>query len=297
VSRILQGTTGTLEVTLYADGAPVDPEASPAPQCTVRDALGETLATGAATIVGSGSGKLRFALAPAVTAAVNRLVVEWSNVKLGTDDSISVITTAEVVGELLFTEAAARAFDGGQVSNATNYPSTTILEARDRIHDAFERIIGVGLGTRYHREVMDGPGTAAILLERTQVTALRSVSIRTPGTNTWTAYTSDELAGVLVYRRGRLERESGVFTAGRGNLRVAYEHGITPIPEDIRRAALWVMRYELVPSNMPARATHMVSEAGQFSLATAGRGNSWYGIPDADAVLNDYRSKYRVPAV
>jgi hypothetical protein len=167
------------------------------------------------------------------------------------------------------------------------------------VTDSIEDVIGVALGLRGARDVLDGSGTVTLELRRWPVKRVRAISIRTAGTQTWTAYTSDELTGVLVERHGLIERETlGAFASGRRNVAVTYEHGLQPIPLDLREAGLRAARSLLVPSNIPDRALFQTTELGQIRLAVADSERMhWFGIPTVDAVLQRYRAKYRIPGV
>ena len=151
-------------------------------------------------------------------------------------------------------------------------------------------------GARYGRQVLDGTGRAEIALVARDVSAVRTVSERASGSATLTAYSLGELADVLVYPDGRLVRETlGTFASGRRNVVVEFEHGVAPIPLEIREAALRLLRDQIVPSNLPDRATSQSNEFGAFSLATAGMRGAWFGIPRVDSVLDRYRR--RLPGV
>lgn len=288
--RILAGVPGQIEVLVYQDGDLVDPEAMPAPSVTVRDAAGATVASGEANIVGGDSGRLTFTLTAAQNARPALLTATWT-MTIGATEYV-IQTTHETVGELLFTLAEARAFDEAALSDASNYPTDTILRGRDLILDAFTQICGFTFGTRYARDVLDGSGCAEIEVREQKVTAVRSIAERTVGSQTFTAYSVDDLADVLVYPTGRLIRETrGSFLTGRRNVAVEYEHGAAPIPLEIREAALRLMRDKLVSSALPDRATSQASEFGAFSLSTAGKSGAWFGIPRVDAVLDRLRRR------
>ena len=81
------------------------------------------------------------------------------------------------------------------------------------------------------------------------------------------------------------------------NIRVDYTHGYQPIPYEVKRAAMWVARNYLTGSNMPRNAISQVDELGTFRLAVPGERGSWFGLPEVDRVLRDYRSRNHVPAV
>lgn len=293
--RFLAGAAESIEVTVYQDGVPTDAAVAPAPACVVVDEAGVTVASGPATIAGGGSGRLTFALSAAQNAQPNSYTATWTATVGGT--STAVVTSHESVGELLFTLADARAWDGAAMGNATNYPANVVLRGRDYVQDSFERICRVAFGARYEREVLDGHGSAEMELRWQRVTRVRSVAERVAGSASWTAYTPAQLADILVYEDGRLYRETlGTFTHGRRNVAVEYEHGWQPIPEDVRRAALRVVRDTLVKSSLPDRALYQTTEMGQFRLAVAEESKGyWFGIPMVDAVLTRYRA--RIPGV
>ncbi len=284
--RILAGVAGDLEIVLTSDGALTDPTSTAT--CAVTDEAGDAVASGAAAIVGTTSGKLRFSLTAAQNANPKRLIATWT-FTLGT--AMTMTSRHETVGEVLFTENEARTFDNSALANTTTYPQATLLRGRDLIQDAFERILGWSMGTRYEREVVDGPGTSELWMDRRELTAVRSVKERTRGTSTWTAYSAADLADILVYRDGRLLRETlGSFAYGKRNVAIEYEHGRRPIPLDLRRAALRLLRHQLVKSNLDDRALSQSGEFGTFSLATPGMRGAWFGIPQVDSVLDQLKA-------
>lgn len=294
--RILAGVPGSIEVLVYQDGALVDPEAAPAPTCAVLNAHGEAVASGTATIVGGGSGKLRLDLTAAQNARPSILTATWT-FEVPTNEARTLVTRHESVGEHLFTVAQARATDNAVLASAVAYPDDAILRVRDLILDAFTDVCGPTFGTRYARAVLDGNGRDAIEIPgAAAVSALLSVSERASGGTALSAYTAGELADVLVYPAGLLVRETmGTFASGRRNVVVEFEHGVTPVPLEIREAALRLLRDQIVPSNLPDRATSQSNEFGAFSLATAGMRGAWFGIPRVDAVLDRYRR--RLPGI
>lgn len=290
---ILRGTAGVVEVVLLVDGVPIDPDPSPAPTVTVVDGDGATLVEAApATVIGGGSGRLQVVLTPAQTAKVADLTATWSFSAAGINQSVT--TSHRVVGDVLFTLGEARAYDGGALANSATYSDAAILAARDRIADAFAQICGVAFGARYAREIVDGDGSESVRVGSHRVLAVRSIRIRSGAT--WTALTAEEIDDVIVYPRGLLYRETlGTFPAGRRIVEVSYEHGIQPVPAEIRLAALRLLRDQLVKSPLDDRATSQAGEFGTFALATAGRNGSYFGLPLVDEVLNRYRE--RVPVV
>lgn len=291
--RILAGTAATLTATVVIDGTATDPTV--AGSVLVTDALGVSVASGTPTIAGGASGRLTYTLSAAAVAAPRILTATWSGIVAG-GSTITLTTTHEVVGEHLFTEAEARTTDGAALASSTTYPSATIAACRDSVHDAFEQILGFPLGRRWRFEVVDGSGSAEQWLQEQEIAALLSVETRDAGSQTWTAYTQTQIDDIAAYPGGLLVRETlGSWPSGRLNVRIAYLAGESPIPLELRGAALMVARDQLVKSNLPARATSQTDELGTFSLAVAGRQGSWFGIPAADAVLT--RRRRRIPGI
>ena len=291
---VLRGTAGVLEVVLSVDGVPTDPDPSPGPQVTVVDAAGVVVVTPALAIaVGGGSGKLRFIVTPDKTAEVGEWQATWTLTQGGVQQWVT--TYHRIVGDVLFTLAEARAFDGGALASSTSYPDADVLAARDRIADAFAEICGVSFGARYARELLDGAGSDSIRVSNGRVLAVRSVKTRIAGA--WTDFTGSELADLVVYPNSVICRDTlGSFPAGRRNVEVEYEHGLQPVPAEIRLAALRLLRDQLVKSPLDDRATSQAGEFGTFALATAGRNGSYFGLPLVDEVLNRYRAE-RLPVV
>jgi hypothetical protein len=291
---ILRGTTGVLDVALSVDGVATDPDASPAPTVTVLDGAGAVLVgTTPAAIVGSGSGKQRLSLTPAQTAEVYDLTAMWTFTVGGAGQAAT--TYHRIVGDVLFTLGDARTFDGGALASTTGYPDAAILAARDRIAEAFTEICGTAFGARYARGLLDGDGSESIRVPQGRLLAVRSSRTRSAGV--WTAFTADELADLIVYPSSVICRDTlGIFPAGRRNVEVEYEHGLQPVPAEIRLAALRLLRDQLVKSPLDDRATSQAGEFGTFSLATAGRNGSYFGLPLVDEVLNRYRAE-RLPVV
>lgn len=281
--RFLAGSRATLEANIYVSGTATTP--ATAGTVTVKDAHGTTLSSGAATISGS---TLRYTPTAASMANVNQLTLTWADVVIGTDPAISVTTSAEAVGELLFTEAEARAFDGGALSDATLYPDAMIRRAHDLIMDAFEGVLGYPLGRRYYVETLDSEGGTLLRLSRPYVRTVRKIEERLTGSRTYQAYTQDQLDAVFANNWGLLQNERSTFQSGLQAVRVGYEAG-KPIHAEIRRAGLFTVRHQLVRSNIPARALFQNTDQGQFRIAVAGDNEHWFGLPDVDAVLARHR--------
>lgn len=294
VADILRATPHTLSVQWYQGDDPVDPGTV---TVTITNSDGNAVATDAAT-GGSGTNPRTYSLTPAQTAQLTTLTAVWTSAGDGSLAANTEVTTyAEVVGDLLFTLAEARTFDGGALSDTAKYSDATLIELRAMIADAFALRCGVPFGRRYTRQVLDGSGTSRLMLPHIHIGDVRSIETRNRGEQTWTAFTADELADVLVDSWGRIERESlGTFPAGRRNVRVGYEHGIERVPLEISRAALLVLRDVAVKSNVDDRATSFTDEFGARTFVVqAGVRGALYSIPEVNAILQEHTD--RIPGV
>jgi hypothetical protein len=289
--RILAGTAADIEVSVYQDGDLVDIAAAPAPACVLTNADTGATFVASPTVIEPTPGKLRISLTAAQTATPVRLRAEWSFTVEGGQAQV-VVTYHEIAGDVLFTLSEARAFDHGALSSETAYPDIAVLTMRDRIAEAFEEITGVAFGTRATRSICDGDGSIALWLPSMRCQAVSAVAIRERGTTTWTSFTPDDLADLLLSPNGRLIRETlGSWSYGQRNIRVDYTHGWERVPLEVKRAALWVLRDHLAGNNLPRNALSQVDELGTFQLATPGQRGAWFGIPEVDEVLRRYSAK------
>ena len=289
--RILAGTAADIEVSVYQDGDLVDIADAPAPTCVLTNAdTGATFVSNP-TVTEVPTGKLRVSLTAAQTVTPARLRAEWSFTVQG-GAAQTLVTFHEIVGDVLFTLSEARAFDHGAVSSEATYPDAAVLAMRDRIAEAFEDITGVAFGTRATRYVCDGDGGIELWLPSMRCQAVSTAAIRERGTVTWTEFTPDELADLLLSANGRLIRETlGIWSYGQRNVRVDYTHGWERVPLEVKRAGLWVLRDHLAGNNLPRNALSQVDELGTFQLATPGQRGAWFGIPEVDEVLRRYSEK------
>ncbi len=129
--RILAGPRADITAYLALDGdATPDPTGNPV--VVVTDEDGSTVVASTAAAIVTGLCALRLTLTAAQTAQVNRLTATWSNVVFGSDPAVTVTSHHEVVGDVLFTLAQARAFDNAALANAATYFDLDIPHARDR---------------------------------------------------------------------------------------------------------------------------------------------------------------------
>lgn len=281
--RILAGTRGELRVTIYQDGDPVDLSVF---SVVLTNADTAATITPATAVAEESTGKLLQVLSGSETATPQRIKAVWTATA---GAQVHTFTTYhEIVGDVLFTIAEARAFDKETLADATVYTQAAILEARDTIWEAFEDICGVRFGTAGTRETLDGNATGIIWLANPQAQSVSAAATRS--TTTWTALTATELADLFLSPNGRLVRETlGSWPSGSRNIRVDYTHGHARVPNEIRRAALVVLRDQLPGTNLTSRALSQSNEFGTFRIAAPGERGKWFGIPLVDEALARYR--------
>lgn len=272
-TQFLRNTRATLEVTFSAGNADADVDV------TVRGENGTTVTSGVASA--TGGGHYTFPVNP--LSQLNRLDVEWAGEWGGVAQSI--VTEAEVVSAHLFTLAEARAYRDQQLADDVTYPDDDIRHARDRITDAFQVVCGVAFFPRYEREVVDGRGGRRIWLPHKRPLSLISATVD------GVTLSSPELSEVILFRTGRIERTAG-WTSGYQNVVIEYERGYRRIPEEVRRAALALVHYELVSSEITDRMVSFANELGTVRLSTPGRYTPT-GIPLVDSVLWRYDERDR----
>lgn len=288
--RILKGTAGTLEIVVYSDGVPTDPTS---PSVSVVDDTGASVTVGSATAAGDGSGRVTATIAPAQTATVNNLTATWTLTVGGAAQTF--VTYHKIVGDVLFALVELRGFDDAALRDVGKYPDTDLYQMRELVTEAFEEILPFSLGTQFRREVVNGNNLSPLFVSRRRVTAVRAAASRV--TTTWTAFTGDQLTDLLIDERGRITRDTDVWPLGVRNVRLDYEHGAQPIPQEIRRAGIAVARKHLIPSQLPTNAISQVDGLGTFRLSVPGQRGSWFGLPDVDRVLRTYVDGYSVPGI
>ncbi|MDG4826023.1 hypothetical protein O7635_29590 [Asanoa sp. WMMD1127] len=159
---------------------------------------------------------------------------------------------------------------------ATRYPAAEVRQARDVVEREFERITGRSFTPRtLYVEASDLGGCTDLL----PVRDVRSVvALGTPD-------------GPVSLTLDRVGPFAYVPELPHGTAGVEIEYGFTEVPEDIRRVGLVRLRWVLTEdrSAIPDRATsYQPVDGGTYTLATAGRAGYHTGIPDVDAVLDDY---------
>lgn len=214
------------------------------------------------------------------------------SVTVTTGDGTSAASSANyyTFTPTLFTEAEARAFNGGTIANASSYSLSDISAAEARIRAQFTDICGVYFVPTSTSEYLDGDGGATIMVSERHVTAVTACIEYSSDLTVSETFDATDLSNLAIYEEGIItRRQGGTFIWGHKNIYITYTHGYATVPADIKRAALIVCLNELTFSNVSDRTTSFSDGAMTFQLATAGRANQFYGLPMVDSVLARYR--------
>ena len=280
LDRIKRATPATISNTWYSAGTIADPGTV---TVGIVRADGSVVVPAGTATAGSGPAARTFPLTAAHTALLDTLTATWTSSTLGTDT-----TEHEVVGDFLFSLADARAMK--PLDDPTKYPTATLTAMRTAVEQALEDACGVAFVPRYELETFTVDGCAGGLVARwPRITAVRSAMI--DGTDI------TPLSDVLGVREGLiyLHRSWGYgWHHGWGHqhrsIVVGYEHGHTAPPARVSRAGLLLARSWLVSGPVDDRAATFSAGAdgGTYSLVVPGRNGSVFGLPEVDAVVQQY---------
>lgn len=280
--RLRISEPGTLRVTFYDDGEnAVDPGAV---TIGITGYAGTVVAAGTATS-GTGATERTFVITPTL---LDDWTVTWT---AGSRTRTQQVT---IVGDYLFELADLRAMD--PLNDQARYTAAALKHARDTASDLFESYCGVAFVPRHTRVVNSGmmfyPNVQRIRsLKRAQV---NGVDMTTPPT-LWRSELNWAFAQPIPYP-GWLGAYNPL-TGGPDQLVLDFEVGYDSPPQEVREAAMRYARYILLQgtSRIPDRATNLTTPDGTFQLTTANmQAERPTGIPEIDAVLNNYRRRTTV---
>lgn len=268
MQRILVDTPATLSVVFEVDGVATDPTPATATVTITRD-NGTAIVTNAAA-TRTGTGEFSYTLSAAQNNLLDTLTARWSS-SLGTLETVT-----EAAGGFLFTIAQARAVP--PLNSTAKYPTDQIIGARTMVETALEDACGVAFVPRYTRTVLSGNGRSTILLPP-KLRTVRSVKLD--------GVAATDTATIRVLPTGEAYYPAW-WTPGYANYEVAYEHGYDFPPPRVSQAALLWAKSFLVKGPVDDRMTSMSTEDGTYLLSTPGLRGSHTGIPEVDAVIQQY---------
>lgn len=283
----------TIEVRDY-DGVLVAPTGNVA--VVVKDVDETTVASGNAS-AGAETGVYTYALGTAVTGDVG--VFEATATFTVAGSTVTRTYPIDVVGDYLFEIHELRAKDR-MLENEEHYPAEALRAAREAATTELETAAQVAFATRAARATLTGDGTPELMLPHVRITTVHGVTLydEDRGVDDDNVLAGTDLEDIEVRPdAGILVRTDGqVFPTGSNNVVVDYEHGYQTTPAPIRQAALTLAVEYLVPSSLPARATSVSSDLGDFRISVANEDlNRPTGIPTVDAAIQKYG--YRRPSL
>ncbi|AYF31103.1 hypothetical protein CSH63_27420 [Micromonospora tulbaghiae] len=261
---------------------------------TGTDPDGDLVFTGTAA-PGAGGG---YEFAMPAQAQLGPIDVTWS----GAVGSTALVErdVVEIVGGFLFTLAQARGSDK-TLQDTAKYPTADLLRVRTEVEQECEWICDQAWVPRYRRVVLDGTGTADLVLPTggdlwragtlmRGVRAVRAASVAARPGQAPVPLTGAQLAGLVVRADGTLRRaDDAVWTAGDGNVVVEYEYGADAAPADLVRAALTRLRDRINfdKRGVPDRAVSFtIPEQGTYRLSLPDAYRT--GLPEVDAAYGRY---------
>ena len=206
------------------------------------------------------------------------------------DDSGSHVQreTIQVAGDILFTVDMARRFRDSALESETIYPDDVIEAARDNVTEEFERILRWGLGQRRELLMATGVDREEAYFPTLALAEVQSIQTGWPGVREWDDVDTDaiyvEPEGIVVWGSGHWDRRT----------RALCVHG-RDIPSPLRRASLVVLRESVVPTDAVSNALSVTNDLGTFRVSAAGQRGAWFGLPEADAVLDRWAANIGTP--
>lgn len=186
----------------------------------------------------------------------------------------AILSPGISTGAPFFTISELRAQPG--LENEAKYPDEDLEAMRAAVEQALEHACDVAFVPRTKTLVAFASGAAV------------SLGVNRP--RTIVSVTSQDGAAVGVdhaYLLGGLL--AGISRWPTGPLTVVVEHGYDEPPLRVKRAALLLAKNWLINGPIDDRATNFTTDTGTFALATPGLRGSTFGLPEVDAVVDEYR--------
>lgn len=272
MERHLVNAPATISRGWYEGGVLVDPSTV---TIKIDRADGTNLIPAGTATSGTGAAARTYTLSIANMASLDILTATWTSATKGT-----LTSTVEVVGGFLFSIADMRAL-GDPYSDTTKYPAAKVAEVRTLAEQTIEDPCGIAFVPRYARETLSGSGSSIQLAKWPRVRSVRSATVD------GVALTGTDLTDLKANLAGELYRES-YWTGGFNTIVVGYEHGYDTPPARVSQACLTLAKNWLVTGPLDDRMTSLSTEDGTFAMLTPGLRGSVVGIPEVDAVIQQY---------
>lgn len=174
------------------------------------------------------------------------------------------------------------------LDNVVAYPDDLVLACRDALIDALEHECRTAFVRRTRTEAFDDSVPMAALALRYGTASGRHAGPAVLATTVNGVAVDHDVTPVTVGRGGLVRRSRGAF----GNAaELTYEYGYDAPPGRVKRAvrigtAAWLAQE--LDSPIPDRATSWSTDAGTFSVVTAGVRGALFDVPELNAVVQAY---------
>lgn len=292
-TRAIVGQATTIRLSTYNDGTLTD-------QGTVTigitNAAGSDVVAAGTAVVDNSDGTYDYTLA--AQSNVNKLTATWT-----VAGGATFTTYIDVVGNILFDEVDARAFDNAAMASTSSYGDADILAAERAIADEFETWCKRSYVRRYCRVELPGSSTDTLDLASTPAAfrtadgdevggpgRLRDIRKILSATDGGVSISADN----IVIDGTKLILKSGTWFGTSKlnpyNCVIEYEYGLGgDNPRGVKRPALWRLREILVPTDINARATSYSDQLGTIRFETPGRNGNVSTIPEVNMWVKSQR--------
>lgn len=259
VTQVLAGQQTNLTLTAYSDGTATDQGTF---TIGIVDANGTEVVAPGTPVTDPADGTYTYTLAAQDDPKF--LIVTWTEA-----GGLTYTTFVEVIGNVLFTEAAARAFEDGKLSDTTKYDDAEIAQVRMEVTDWLEAQTGRSWIPRYRRATLRGTGTAILNLRHAVRTEGGSggEGAMTDITELLSAKIGDTVIDVddIDIDGHLLDLTTRPWTAGRRpDIVVEYVYGLPHPRSGVTRIALLEAVDRAVASRLSRAATSSTDELGTY---------------------------------
>lgn len=248
------------------DGLPLDPGTV---TVDIESVDGTVLETGAAT-VGATTAERTYTLAAADNTRVDNLIVTWHSTNVGDQE-----TRVDVVGAVTMTVAQIRHYEPSL--GAAAHSDAAVVEARRDVEQTVERVCHRSFVPTLRTARILSSGRQALILDRPDLIEVRSIAPTGPDLAT----VAPDAAGIAI--------ASTCWPLA--YIDIAWVHGATVVPRDIKRATARMVRHQLIGgsngSGIPENAISWARPDGMgtTTLAVPGLREWTTGIPWVDEIL------------
>lgn len=164
-----------------------------------------------------------------------------------------------------------------ELTNETKYPDAKLTACRIFAEQWFEAAAKLAYVRREVTETHTGTGKTALLVSMTvEVGPVIAVTID------GTALTAGLLADLVTRPYGAVERAA--TWPKDSEIVITYQHGFSEPCELVRTAVMMLAAEKALPSTIPARATSLSTDVGNYRISQADKTGKT-GIPDVDAII------------